>query len=319
MADPLTPNIGLSVPIRGQDVGTWDIPVNGDFTILDSIAGGVNVSAVTNSPITLTSSQAQSSILRFTGTLTANVQITVPAIFKGYTIDNQITNSPSSFSMIMISTAASTPQLGIAPGVNDILYDGISLKYRNLGKVGEYWDYAGTAIPNWVNFCTPAPYLYCNGTSFSSATYPILANLLGGNVLPDARGRGRFSFNDGTARLSSAGAGIDGNTLLAAGGNNGVMLSSSQIPSITATNVAQNIIASFGKFIATYSTPSVAFLVNNGLPGGVWDQSGAGGPSFTSSVTTSNSISATYSNTSQTIIQSPTPGYVGGLTMIRAA
>ena len=55
MADPQTGNIGLAIPLRGSDVGTWDIPVNGDFTAIDGMLGGVATVGLSNAPVTLTS------------------------------------------------------------------------------------------------------------------------------------------------------------------------------------------------------------------------------------------------------------------------
>ena len=202
MADPTTANTSMSVPIRGSDVGTWDVPVNGNFNILDSMFGGVATVALTNSPVTLTSSQAQSSIIRFTGTLSANVAVTLPGIYKFWTIDNQIVNSPSSFCVTLVSTSAGSV-IGCPPGTQDVFYDGTSVNYKNLGQMGEYWDYAGTTVPTWVTNSTKPPYLNCNATTFSSATYPILANFLGTTTLPDSRGRARYAADAGTARITA--------------------------------------------------------------------------------------------------------------------
>jgi len=209
---PSTPNLVMEQPLRGSFVGTWDVPVNGNTGILDQAFGGVTALALSSAPITLSASQAQNNIIRLTGTLTANVAITMASIYKFWTIDNQLTNSPSSFAASLVSTAG-TVVLGMAPGVNDILYDGASIKYRNFGKLGEYWDYAAATVPTWNSLCTIPPWLPCIGTAFSSAVYPQLANLLGTTTLPDARGKSRYVLNQGTTNITSSGAGIDGNTI----------------------------------------------------------------------------------------------------------
>src|SRR6266446_3805777 len=166
MVDPTTVNTSLAIPIRGTDVGTWDLPVNGNFTAIDSMFGGVTTVALSSQAVTLLSSQGQNSILRFTGTLLASVTVILPGIYKGWTIDNQIINSPSSFCAQLASTSGSSVfGLGLAPGVNDVFYDGTSIKYRNMGKLGEYWDYAAATVPTWISFCTLPPWLNCNGTS----------------------------------------------------------------------------------------------------------------------------------------------------------
>lgn len=37
----------------------------------------------------------------------------------------------------------------------------------------------------------PAPFLQCDGSAFTSSTYPALTRILGGATLPDVRGRVR--------------------------------------------------------------------------------------------------------------------------------
>src|SRR6266436_1565125 len=101
MADPTTVNTNLAIPIRGTDVGTWDLPANGNFTAIDSMFGGVTTVALSSQSVTLLSSQAQASVIRLTGTLLTNVSIILPSIYKGWTIDNRIVNNPSSFAVTL--------------------------------------------------------------------------------------------------------------------------------------------------------------------------------------------------------------------------
>lgn len=316
---PFTTNIVLEQPVRGSYVGTWDTPVNSNTGIIDQAFGSVTTLALTNVNVTLASSQAQNSIIRLTGTLTGNVAITMASIYKFWTIDNQLVNSPSSFYATLVSTAG-TSIIGCPPGTTDVFYDGTSVKYRNLGRVGEYWDYAGSAVPSWVTACTKPPWLNCNGTAFSSATYPILANLLGTTTLPDSRGRNRYTLNQTTGRLTSAGAGIDGNTAYAAGGNNGVTLASSQIPTITSTGANTITITTSAPIPIAPSSGagigSVAAVSGGGF--NVPYLTLGGGWSGTSTLASTNQISVTYTNSSQAVVGNAAPGYVGGITMIRA-
>lgn len=307
MADPLTTNIQLAVPIRGTDVGAWDVPVNGDMTLLDSCLGGVQSFALTNAPVSIASSQAQNSIIRLTGTLTANVALTLPSIYKFWTIDNQLVNAPSSFAATLISTGGASI-IGLPPGQQDVFYDGTTVNYRNLGRVGEYWDYADIAVPTWVTACTKPPYLNCNGTVFSSATYPVLANMLGTTTLPDARGRYRATLNQTTGRLTTGG-GVDGNTAYAAGGNQLLTLGTSQIPvhnhgvnDPTHTHgvsggVNANPAASFNYASAGFQGAQQQAIVINSAGTGISIQNTGGGGTY----------------------QTVSPTYIGGITLIRAA
>lgn len=306
MVDPTTANTSLAVPIRGTDTGTWDTPVNNNFNAIDSMFGGVVTVVMSSANVTtLLSSQGQSSVIRLTGTLPAtNLTIILPSIFKGWTIDNQILNSPSSF-CVFLATSGSSYFLGVPPGVQDVFYDGSIIKYRNLGKVGEYWDYASTLMPTWVTASTIPPYLHCDGTTFSSATYPILANLLGGTTRPDARGRVRAAMNEGLSRTTS----VIADTLLNAGGDQNVQIHSH-------TNILND---------PTHTHIILGGSGNQGL------QSGTGGPvniGGTGSGGTNVALSNQASATGMTITNANfgtgaslnmQPTYLGGLTLIRAA
>src|SRR5882672_5451107 len=131
MPDPTTPNLVLAQSIRGTDTGVWDIPVNGNTGIIDQAFGSVTTVALSSQSIALSSSQSQNSIIRFTGTLLNNVSIFLPSIYKFWIIDNQLTNSPSSFGVSLVSTSG-TNFLGCPPGTTDVFYDGTTINYRNL-------------------------------------------------------------------------------------------------------------------------------------------------------------------------------------------
>jgi hypothetical protein len=302
VVDPTTANTSMFVPLRGADVGTWDVPVNSNFNALDAMLGTVTNISPTNLPITLTTAQSQAAIIRLNGTLTGNVAITMSGIYKKWTIENLLTNSPSSFCVTFVSTTG-IQQIGIPPGLTDVYYDAIatSVRFANLPHaVGSYWDYAGSAVPSWNTACSVPPYLNCDGSAFSSATYPTLCNLFGGtgfNTLPDARGRWRATMNQTTGRMTAAGGGIDGNTLFAAGGAQTNTLVTANLPPYTpAGTINQN--------ANTFNAGNVI------APG-----------AFTGPVAQAATI--TFSGTPQggtsTPITNLGPGYVGGITMIRAA
>lgn len=238
MVDPTTVNTSLAIPIRGSDVGTWDLPVNGNFNAIDAMFGGVTTVALTSNNVTLLSTQGQQSVIRFTGTLNNSVNVILPSIFKGWTIDNQITNSPSSFA-VFILTPGSTYVIGAPPGQNDIFFDGTTTFYRGMHRIGEYWDYASSGVPTWVSGATKPPYLNCNGTTFSSATYPLLTSILGSTTLPDARGRIRMALTQGTSRVSFAVSGVAGDTIFASGGDQ-LLQSHTHTSSGTTSGVSAN-------------------------------------------------------------------------------
>lgn len=59
MATSLTPNKSLMQPARGDDVGTWDTPVNGNMSIIDSAFGGSTILSSSSGTVNLTASQYQ--------------------------------------------------------------------------------------------------------------------------------------------------------------------------------------------------------------------------------------------------------------------
>lgn len=227
-----TANKFFDQPTRGSLIGNWDPPLNNITGIVDNSFGGTAAIGLTNSPVTLSSGQYQCVFLKFTGAITANIPITLPPVGSFYTVINETTNS-SAYYLTAQTTAAGGAVIGIPPGaMTDIMTDGTHTRYKNMPSVGSYMDYAGSSTPAWIDACTTKPYLYCNGAAFSSATYPHLANLLGGTTLPDFRGRAAFQLNDGTSRLQSSVGGVDGNTIFASGGSESVTLSSLHLPNI---------------------------------------------------------------------------------------
>ncbi len=215
MVSTFTPNIQLEEPARGDQVGVWDTPINNNETLTDLVVGGITTISLNNSPIVLAAAQFQSKGITFNSTLTGSVTITFPSSFKkSYEIQNLCTGS-SAFVITLATTAAGGQAICCPPGeIIDCVNDGTNIKFKNLGRIGSLMDWVGSSVPAWVSGCTVAPYLNCDGTAFSSATFPQLAMFLGGTTLPDRRGNVRYTLNQGTGRLTKALGGLDGNTNL---------------------------------------------------------------------------------------------------------
>lgn len=301
-----TPNKNLEQPARGSNVGVWDTPVNSNTGIIDNSFGGVATVPLVNTPVTLSPAQYQCVFLTFTGAISANVPITLPAVGSFYTVINQTTNS-SAFIVTMLTTAAGSQTIGLPPGaVTEIFTDGANVKFRSLPHVGSYWDYAGSSVPAWISACTVPPWLNCDGTAFSSATYPALAALLGGVSTPDHRGRYRFPLNQGTGRITSGSStgGIDGNTIFASGGSQVSTLSSQNIPPVPITD------------------PTHTHNVTAGFTGVGGGGALAAGGTAVQNVNILSAASATgisAGSTSPTNFSNLPPSFAHGLTFIRAA
>lgn len=234
---------GLYQVANSSFVGTWDIPENFNWGVVDAALGQITTVQLNNTPVTLTAGQAQCFQIIFSssaapgGNLAGNVAITFPIVSPSstemtgpYVIQNLCGNS-SLFTITLQTTVAGGQVVACMPGQPfDVINDGANFKFRNLERVGTYVDYAGSSVPNWVTACTVQPYMNCDGTTFSSATYPTLASIIG-TTLPDTRGRDSIILNQGTARTTTLNSALDGDTLFATGGTGTVTtLLTSNIP-----------------------------------------------------------------------------------------
>ena len=246
MADPTTSNKLLAVPLRGNDVGTWDLATNGDFTALDGMFGGVTtlvLSSATSILLTVPATgsvsptagpnQSQNALLKFSGTLTGNavIQFTLPGF---YIVHNQCT--VGSF-FIQLQPAAGTGSgnaVGAPPGRKvHVFYDGTSLDYVNMADPGTLLDMAVASTPAWMNACTVTPWLIGDGTVYNVSSYPqlgaYLGSTFGGNGastfgVPDLRARYRIPLdNQGSqgaaGRVTAAVSGLNGTTWGSSGGS----------------------------------------------------------------------------------------------------
>lgn len=303
MVSTYTPNIQIEEPARGDYVGTWDTPVNANMTLLDLVVGGRTTISGAAGSVVLAAAQFQCKTITFNSTLLASITVTFPTSFtKSYEIYHTCTGS-SAFVITLQTTAAGGQVVCVPPGeIAEVINDGTNIRFKNFGRIGSYWDYAGSSVPNWVTGCTVAPYLNCDATAFSSATYPVLAGMIG-TTLPDSKGRVRAVLDQGAGRLSSAGSGVAGNTLFAGGGNQSGQINANNLPELTFVGSA----VSFGGTVALVT--GVLGFRGSGPEGLI-------NPSAISSITPSGTVNAGSPNNNFVTTQ---PTYIGGLTLIRAA
>lgn len=300
MASTFTPNIQLNEPARNDLVGTWDTPVNSNMTLIDLVVGGIATIPLNNSGVVLSAAQFQAKQITFSSTLTGSVAITFPTSFtKSYEIQNACSGS-SAFT-ITLTTTSGGQVICCPPGETiDCFNDGSNIKFKNLGRIGGYWDYAGSSVPAWVSGCTVPPYINCDGTSFSSATFPTLALILGGTTLPNSKGRVRFALDQSAGQISSAW--FSGSNVGATAGSQATTLITANLPPYTPAGT-----------VTVVPLSGTLFNTIGGTPGNVGG--GSGGVSATASGTL---VGQAQGGTSSSFSNLP-PSYIGGLTLIRSA
>ena len=301
MVSTFTPNVGIEEPARGDYVGTWDTPVNANMTLLDLILGGRTTINGAAGSVVLSAAQFQCKTITINSTLIASITLTFPTSFtKSYEIYNACTGS-SNFVVTLLTTVTGGQAVCPPPGeICEVVNDGTNIRFKNLGRVGEYWDYAGSSVPNWVTFCTVPPYLNCDGSTFSSATYPQLAVALGSTTLPDSRSRMRIPLAQGATRVTSAVSGVPSGTFLGSGGDQNAQAHSHVI------NINDS------GHTHTYTKPGAT-----GNTGGGGAFGNAPVADVTGSATTG--ITATSNNTFTGTSANMPPVLVHGITMVRAA
>lgn len=94
MVSSYTTNKNIEKPASGDYPGTWATPINANWDLIDSALGAtLNLSGLASSNVTLTRTQASNLIIKCTGILTANIQITFPAYGGLWVVSNETTGS----------------------------------------------------------------------------------------------------------------------------------------------------------------------------------------------------------------------------------
>ena len=101
MTSTFSSNKNLELPANGDYVNTWNIPVNGDMSIIDAAFGGTTSLNASSGNATLTSTQYQKLILNVTGSIAANVTYTIPSGVGGQWVVKNLTTG--GYSVIIAS------------------------------------------------------------------------------------------------------------------------------------------------------------------------------------------------------------------------
>lgn len=162
-----TTNLALNEPAYNSTSPTWDQPLNNNATILDAIFGNTTSIALTNSNVTLTGPSSsgggntQAMRIKFTGAISANIIVTVPAI-GGFWI---FTNATSGAYTVTIASAGGANSVIAPQGYSVFLYsDGSGIYPADNGLLNSLTSLALTGTLSVGGAST------FNGTSAFNAT-----------------------------------------------------------------------------------------------------------------------------------------------------
>lgn len=123
-----TTNLALNQPAYNSSA--WDVPLNANEDILDAAFGNTTSISLTNTNVTLTSTQMRAMRIRFTGSISANIIVTIPAIGGRWTF----TNSTSGSFTVTIASAGAGTSVVITQGYSTTLYsDGTNIALADDG------------------------------------------------------------------------------------------------------------------------------------------------------------------------------------------
>lgn len=130
MVSTYTPNRNLERPGNGDYVDTWNVPMNGDMTIIDKSLGGVlNLNATAGSAL-LTTSQYQNLIINITGAMSDSVTYTIPQNIGGqWLVRNATTDASGGPWTVTIASGGAGNYVDIVRGKSVIVWsDGTNIR-----------------------------------------------------------------------------------------------------------------------------------------------------------------------------------------------
>ena len=114
----MTTNKALTTPANGSNVGTWDVPVNANFTAIDTAFGGKATISTTGGTTVLSSAQYQPLFLVITGVLTSNAIIQFPSGVGGQWV---VLNSTTGSFTVTFSSAGGGASYALAQNIRTVL------------------------------------------------------------------------------------------------------------------------------------------------------------------------------------------------------
>ena len=125
MTSTFSANKNLELPANGDYVNTWNIPVNGDMSIIDAALGGTTSLNASSGSVTLTATQYQKMILNVTGSIAANVTYTIPSGVGGQWVVKNLTTG--GYSVVIASAGGGSSSTVANNIVATVVCDGTNV------------------------------------------------------------------------------------------------------------------------------------------------------------------------------------------------
>lgn len=214
MTDPVTNGkLALSEPPNGSYVNIWDQPLQSNWITLDAAVSGTTTVTLSNLNVVLVrptyptdpnpasaTNSVQNLRLLLTGTLSANVAVSIPSGIPGmWLIDNQTTGS--AFTVTVNTSAGGST--GVTPPRGYLSYifsDGTNVRYADGGGIFAAISAIQTTPPGMIGpfagLAAPSGWLFCDGSVVSQSTYSALYAAIGTTWDTGGEGAGNFRLPD---------------------------------------------------------------------------------------------------------------------------
>jgi len=131
MASTYSDRLKLELMEAGANAGIWGNNTNDNLQVIDAAVGGYltkNVSGSTNvtlsqanrDPDVETTNESANKVIEFTGTLTGNIYVYVPAVEKEYVFHN---NTSGSYTLTVAPTGHTANGVAVSQGAHTIMYN----------------------------------------------------------------------------------------------------------------------------------------------------------------------------------------------------
>lgn len=144
MPNIILPNTGMELPDVGSDQDTWGDILNADLSILDlAVQYDVVSKTLSNADVTLTAAEAASAVINLTGTLTANVNVIVPAAPVRVYLVRNATTGPFTVNFKTVAAGVSVLQ-----GTSALLYSDDTNIVQGANSINGSFSAGNTSVAN---------------------------------------------------------------------------------------------------------------------------------------------------------------------------